>query len=578
MSPSDATTLARGAGAIDPPPRRAWGFAGFVLDVDGWSLTRDDGGAVALRRGELALLREFVQRPGRVLSRDFLLDAVSGRRCDPFDRSIDVQVGRLRRKIEPDPKQPSLIVTVPGEGYKFVASLRAVPAPPDNVPPAADPQPGPEVPPARVWSRRGALAMAGGCGVAALGAVAGWRLWPATAQPPPDGPSVVVLPFENLSGDPARQYLADGVTVDTRVMLSTFPGIRVLSTPPGWSKGLPTLQDAARQVGADYAVAGGVVRAGDQLRIMAQLYGTTEDAVLWGDRYDVTSPNPLGPQEDIANRIYDSLAGLAGGIRRQDARIAWRKAAPELEEYDYLLRSHSVYLTFTLDGVRRARAICAEGLVKFPQSSVLRCMMGFTHNWMLMNLMSDDPAADIEAAWRLAGEARALSTGSPLFNWKISWLMAFTDQWHDQNFSGSVQEAREAVAMVPHDPMSRNDLSWILANAGYFDEAIDWARRGIQHDPNGPSWYLINLVWAYYLAGRYQEALDVPLRPEAAPDIYAAIYVRVGRMEEARRMAALAVKLAPRDSVEAEARFPLIEPYRAALVDDLRKAGLREQA
>ncbi len=91
-------------------------FASFTLDLDGCSLLRADGGDVALTHNEFALLREFVRHPGRVLSRDYLLDALFGRRAGPLDRGVDVLVGRLRRKIEADPKKPRLIVTVPGEG------------------------------------------------------------------------------------------------------------------------------------------------------------------------------------------------------------------------------------------------------------------------------------------------------------------------------------------------------------------------------------------------------------------------------------------------------------------------------
>ena len=103
--------------------RGAFAFAGLVLDLDACTLKRESGEAIALTRGEFALLREFVRRPGRVLSRDFLLDAAVGRRNAPFDRSVDVMVGRLRKKVEPDPKQPSVIQTVPGEGYRFTAPL-----------------------------------------------------------------------------------------------------------------------------------------------------------------------------------------------------------------------------------------------------------------------------------------------------------------------------------------------------------------------------------------------------------------------------------------------------------------------
>ncbi len=564
-------------GAADLPPRRVYAFAGYIFDVDGCSLTREDGSAVPLRRGELALLREFVQRPGRVLSRDFLLDAVAGRRADPFDRSIDVQVGRLRRKIEPDPKQPSLIVTVPGEGYKFVPSLCPVQQEPDAPPPAVADLPSRALAAPARWSRRGVMAVASGGGLAALAGIAGWRLW-SNALPEQDGPGVVVLPFENLSGDPGRQYLADGVTYDIRAMLSRSPDIRVFSAPASLGKTAASIQQAAQQAGAAYAIAGGVVRVGDRVRIVAQLYGAHDGAALWGERYDVSGTNPLGPSEDVANRIYDSLTGLSGRIRREEARIAWRRAAPDLDEYDYYLRSHSVFMNFTWDDVRRARAICVKGLAKFPESALLRALKGFTHIWAVMNFASDNPPADIDAMWRLAKEARALLTGSPLVAWKVHWLMAFADQWHDQDFSGSVEEAQAAIALVPYDPLCRNDLSWIVANAGYFDEAIEWARLAIRHDPNGPSWYFINLVWAYYLAGRYQEALEVRLRPEAAPDIYAALYVRLGRMSEARQMVATAIKSAPTNSVAMEASFPLIEPYRAAYLDDLRKAGMRERA
>ena len=104
------------------PPRqgaRLTRFAGLVLDLDAFTLARGSGETIPLTRAEFALLRFFASHPGRVLSRDALLEAMAGRRFQPFDRSVDVVVGRLRRKIEPDPKKARLIVTVPGEGYRF---------------------------------------------------------------------------------------------------------------------------------------------------------------------------------------------------------------------------------------------------------------------------------------------------------------------------------------------------------------------------------------------------------------------------------------------------------------------------
>jgi DNA-binding winged helix-turn-helix (wHTH) protein len=110
---------------LSPPER--WRFDNFTFDLGSRTLSDASGNEVPLWRSEFALLAAFLRAPGRVLSREQLLDAVSGRRAEPFDRSIDVLVGRLRRKIELDAKAPRLIKTVPGVGYKFATLPRAAP-------------------------------------------------------------------------------------------------------------------------------------------------------------------------------------------------------------------------------------------------------------------------------------------------------------------------------------------------------------------------------------------------------------------------------------------------------------------
>jgi DNA-binding response OmpR family regulator/class 3 adenylate cyclase len=116
--------------AADDADEPVLAFAGYTFDVAGRSLTDATGSEIALTRGEFTLLNEFVQRPGRVLSRDHLLHVLAGRDAEPFDRSIDMLIVRLRRKIEPDPKRPRLIVTVPGCGYKFASRVQMAEASP----------------------------------------------------------------------------------------------------------------------------------------------------------------------------------------------------------------------------------------------------------------------------------------------------------------------------------------------------------------------------------------------------------------------------------------------------------------
>ena len=98
-------------------------FADWTFDTAKRELQSTDGVGVPLSTGEYNLLRTFIRHSGRVLSRDQLLDLTQGRDAGPFDRSIDTQVSRLRRKIEHDPREPKIINTVWGGGYVFTPSV-----------------------------------------------------------------------------------------------------------------------------------------------------------------------------------------------------------------------------------------------------------------------------------------------------------------------------------------------------------------------------------------------------------------------------------------------------------------------
>jgi len=141
-STDEAVLLAQVTGALAPvdapePVEPVLKFGGYRLDLAGHSLSDAAGKEVPLTHGEFALLRVFVQRPGRVLSRELLLQLLSGRDADTYDRSIDMQIVRLRRKIEPEPRRPMLIVTVPNSGYKLAVTVRQIEVPEPAAPEAA---------------------------------------------------------------------------------------------------------------------------------------------------------------------------------------------------------------------------------------------------------------------------------------------------------------------------------------------------------------------------------------------------------------------------------------------------------
>src|SRR5262249_11883878 len=209
----EAGLLARIAGALPPQPATDEAefileFAGYRLDLAGHNLADLTGKDIPLTRGEFDLLRAFAARAGRVLSRDQLLQLIAGRESEAYDRSIDTKITRLRRKIERDQKSPSIIVTMPGSGYKFAAAVRKVTASPSTRPPeSADPD----------------------MAVGQLRAAVRVEDSPTVVQALPDKPSVAVLPFQNISSDPEQEYFADGIVEDIVTALSRIKWLFVIA-------------------------------------------------------------------------------------------------------------------------------------------------------------------------------------------------------------------------------------------------------------------------------------------------------------------------------------------------------------
>jgi two-component system OmpR family response regulator len=108
---------------LQPEAARRIRFAGWTLDIATRNLLSPAGVVVALSGTEFKLLRIFLAHPNRVLNRDQLIDLMLSRDASPFDRSIDVQVSRLRHRLDEDAKEPAIIKTVRGEGYVFAAAV-----------------------------------------------------------------------------------------------------------------------------------------------------------------------------------------------------------------------------------------------------------------------------------------------------------------------------------------------------------------------------------------------------------------------------------------------------------------------
>ncbi len=299
-------------------------FAGLVLDLDACMLARESGEAVPLTRGEFTLLRMFVARPGRVISRDSLLDAFADRHFEPFDRSVDVLVGKLRRKIEADPKEPRLIVTVPGEGYRF-DGLRF--KPPEIVRSDAD-------------------------GASKREAVGPPRL------------SIVVLPFANLSGDVAQEHFSDGVTESLTTDLSRIRGAFVIARNTAFTyKGKPIdAKTIGRELNVRYVLEGSVQRGGDRVRVNAQLIDAEAGNHLWAERFD----KPIADLFDMQDEI---VARLAGPLNAQliAAEAQRSQQAPTPDSMDLCFQGSAwFYKGPTPDNLTQARQFFDRALAADP--------------------------------------------------------------------------------------------------------------------------------------------------------------------------------------------------------------------
>ncbi len=423
--------------------------------------------------------------------------------------------------------------------------------------------------------------------VVAIAAGAGvWNLYPLgsdevstglpTAATMSPEPALAVLPFTNMSGDPAEDYLGAGVAEDIITVLSTFPSLRVVSRMSSFTYDKPVkVQQVGQELGVRYVLEGSVRKAADRVRVTAQLIDAQTGDHVWANRFDEEAADVVALQEQVANQIYASLAGLTGEVRKDEEQHSWSKSAPSLEEYDYYLRGHQLFFHFTPEDNARAQQVWREGLAHFPNSTLLRIKLGFSYMEPILEGWTEPTEDDIETAWQFGRQAEAAENKSRQETWLCHWLMAFLYQWHDQDFERSIAEAEAAVQMVPYDAWSRASLATWLAAAGRTDEAIAWLEGALRRDPHGPPWWTGNLAWAYYLGGRYEDALgEWHKMSKPWPLGLAVVQVRLGRVGEARATVAEFLKDDPGWTLKKEARWPLIEPLKQSYLEDLRQAGL----
>jgi adenylate cyclase len=400
------------------------------------------------------------------------------------------------------------------------------------------------------------------------------------APPLPSVPSIAVLPFTNMSGDREQEYFSDGITDDLTTALSRIPNLFVIARTSAFTyKGKAAkVQDIGRELGVQYLLEGSVRKAGDTLRITAQLVDATTGDHLWAGHYDRPLRDIFLLQDEIGTKIVTTLK-LRLSVEK------WREWAGQhtdnLEAYDYYLRCVGYGLTFTEEDNAKGGRMCEKALELDPAYADAYMQLGFHYlvGFAFQWSQYGGPGA-LDRAIRLEQQAIGLDDTNATSHAILGRLYLSKRQYDE-----SAAEIERAIALLaPGSAFGNYWVAFTLSRSGKPAESLAYVGIAERLDPQGRGLYEFERANDYVLLGRYQEAAAV-LRKHLVsyPNnlsgrlLLAVVYIELNLPDEARAQAAEVMRISPHFSIEGQKKI-LSFKNRAAierLADDARKAGLK---
>jgi TolB-like protein/Tfp pilus assembly protein PilF len=321
-----------------------------------------------------------------------------------------------------------------------------------------------------------------------------------SALPLPDKPSIVVLPFDNMSKDPEQDYFSNGVTEVLTSDLSRISSLFVIARNTAFTyKGkAANVQDIGKELGVRYVLEGSVQRAGEQVRITAQLLDATTGGHLWTERFDRPFKDIFALQDEIVQKLVTTLK-LQLTLMEQGYIV--RKHTDNLEAYDAFLRGQEHFWLFTKEATTQARQLWEKAVVLDPQYAEAYTWLGWTYWLEWIFRWSEDPQ-NLERTFRLAQRASALDDSLPLAHSLLGQVYALKQQYEQ-----ALTEGERAIALDPNNADSYAFQAQALNFAGRPEEALRMVKQAMRLNPHSPPLYFWELGWAYRLTGRYAEAI-----------------------------------------------------------------------
>ena len=397
-----------------------------------------------------------------------------------------------------------------------------------------------------------------------------------TALPLPDKPSIAVLPFENMTGDPKQEYFTDGFTEEIITSLSKISSLFVISRNSSFTyKGKPVkLKKVSRELGVRYVLEGSIQKSGDRVRINAQLIDAVSDQHLWAESYDRDMKDIFAMQDEIILKI---LAALQVNLTDGEQARVWAKGTKNLEAYLRFMQGWGYLVNSNRESVAQARRLAEETIALDPEYADAYVLLGATYvNEVYLG--TSRPKDSIAKATELMQKALAMNGSLAEARSRLGLLYSWSGRYEE-----GIAEAERGVELDPNSGPANYQLAVILRYAGKSKEAIPVIQKVLRLTPTAPDIYVQNLALAYFMTGDCKEAIaacDKGLKRQ--PDnlnshvIMAAVYGSCGREKEARKAATEVLRINPKFTVESYAR---ILPYKNQsdkdrTIQGLRKAGL----
>jgi TolB-like protein/class 3 adenylate cyclase len=392
-------------------------------------------------------------------------------------------------------------------------------------------------------------------------------------------PSIAVLPFDNMSGDPEQEYFSDGISEDIITDLSRLKNLAVIARNSSFTyKGVTAkAEDIGKDLNVNYLLEGSVRRAGDRVRITAQLIDTNNGHHLWAERFDRELTDVFAVQDEITDQIVSALSIQLSGDEQQQLA---RSSTSNFEAYDLFLLGQRASAQLTDEALSNAAELYREAISIDPSFARAYGALAITLTRHATLGFSDSPLEARERALELARKAVSIDPTSPQALWALGYIYMTRKQ-----FSEAVEVLEKAISVAPNYADGYGLLALINNNLGRAEDAIRLIKKGMELNPYYTFDYPYNLGRAYYALGDYETAvqnLEAAIeRNEAFAQsrLYLlASYIQLGRQDDAEwQVTELEIRYPNSSLSHWQTTLPLGDrDLRNRLFSDLHTAGMTD--